>query len=160
MDSTGLAPVDSFEFGMSWFGVYNMAGNAAEWIRNRYDSGYAIAGGAWNDPVYGFLHYNRQPATYNSESLGCRCALASAAAGDEGGMPLSTDGEVLRYPISSERDYHASAARYAYEHAPLNAAILGAQESTGWRREEIAFNGEGGQRVKAFLYLPKNSSPP
>jgi eukaryotic-like serine/threonine-protein kinase len=63
MDSTGLAPVDSFEFGMSWFGVYNMAGNAAEWIRNRYDSGYAIAGGAWNDPVYGFLHYNRQPAT-------------------------------------------------------------------------------------------------
>jgi formylglycine-generating enzyme required for sulfatase activity/DNA-binding winged helix-turn-helix (wHTH) protein len=160
VDSTGLAPVDSFEFGMSSFGVYNMAGNAAEWIRNGYDDGYTIAGGAWNDPAYGFLHYNRQPAVYSSESLGCRCALAAAAAGDQGGMPLSTNGEVLHYPVSSERDFQASAARYAYEHAPLNAAILGAQESTGWRREEIAFDGEGGQRAKAFLYLPRNSSPP
>jgi eukaryotic-like serine/threonine-protein kinase len=44
--STGTTPVDSFEFGMSPFGVYNMAGNVAEWLRNPYDDGFTTAGGA------------------------------------------------------------------------------------------------------------------
>ena len=160
VDSTGLAPVDSFEFGMSSFGVYNMAGNAEEWIQNRYDDGYTVAGGAWNDPAHAFLFYDQKSANYRDESVGCRCALAAEAPNNAGGMPLSPSREVVHYPVSSERDFQASAARYAYEHAPLNAVILGRQESAGWRREEIAFDSQGGQQAKAFLYLPKNAVPP
>jgi formylglycine-generating enzyme required for sulfatase activity/DNA-binding winged helix-turn-helix (wHTH) protein len=160
VDSTGLAPVDSFEFGMSAFGVYNMAGNAAEWIRNPYGDGYTIAGGAWNDPAYSFLFYNRRPAVHSSESLGCRCALTPDTRNDPGGMPLSTNGEPVHYLVSSERDFQASAARYLYERTALNAVVLGVQEATGWRREEIAFDSQDGQRAKAFLYLPKNAAPP
>jgi hypothetical protein len=75
-------------------------------------------------------------------------------------MALSTDGEAIHYPVSSERDFTASAKRYAYERTALNAAHLGVQETAGWRREEVAFDTQGGQRVKAFLYLPKNAVAP
>jgi hypothetical protein len=160
-DSAGLAPVDSFAFGMSPVGAYNMAGNAAEWIRNRYDDGFTVAGGGWNEPIYGFFNYGRRPGSYSSEALGCRCALtAGSMPHDQGGMPLSSNGEALHYPVSSDREFHASAARYAYEHTPLNAAVVTVQESASWRREEIAFDGQGGLRAKAFLYLPKNAVAP
>jgi hypothetical protein len=159
-DSTGLAPVNSFEFGMSSFGVYNMAGNAAEWIRNRYDNGFTVAGGAWNEPIHSFLLYSARPDLYSSETLGCRCALtAGPTPHDQGGMPLLSNGEVLDYPVSSDRELGGSAARYAYEHTSLNAAIVSVQESASWRREEIVFDGQGGQRAKAFLYLPRNAAP-
>jgi eukaryotic-like serine/threonine-protein kinase len=160
INSTGLAHVNSFEFGMSHFGVYNTAGNAAEWIRNRYGDGYAVAGGASNEPPYAFLFYRAYPALYSSETLGCRCVLSvGSTPHDEPGMPLSPTREVLHYPVSSDREFKASAAHYAYKHTPLNAAILGVEESASWRREEISFDGRGGQRMKAFLYLPKSAAP-
>jgi eukaryotic-like serine/threonine-protein kinase len=146
---------------MSLFGVYNTAGNAAEWIRNRYGDAYAVAGGASNDPPYGFLFYRAYPALYSSETLGCRCALtAGSTPHDQAEMPLLPTRDVLRYPVSSDREFKASAAHYASKHRPLNAAILGVEESASWRREEISFDGQGGQRVKAFLYLPKAAAPP
>ena len=161
VDSTGLASVNSFEFGMSLFGIYNTAGNAAEWIRNRYGDAYAVAGGASNEPPYGFLFYRAYPALYSSETLGCRCALtAGSTPHDEAEMPLLPTRDVLHYPVSSDREFKASAAHYAYKHTPLNAAILGVEESASWRREEISFDGQGGQRAKAFLYLPKAATPP
>jgi hypothetical protein len=41
----------------------------------------------------------------------------------------------------------------------LHAAVLAAEETGEWRREEIAYDSYG-ERAKAFLYIPKNSAPP
>src|SRR6185437_13820460 len=143
------------------FGIYNTAGNAAEWIRNRYGDAYAVAGGASNEPPYGFLSYRAYPALYSSETLGCRCAAtAGSTPHDQGEMPLLPTREAHQYSVSSDREFQASAAHYAYKHTPLNAAILGVEETASWRREEISFDGHSGQRAKAFLYLPKAATPP
>lgn len=160
-DSAGIAPVNSFEFGMSHFGVYNSAGNAAEWIRNRYGDGYAVAGGASNGPPYDFLNYRAYPALSSTATLGCRCALtAGSTPHDEAGMPLARDRDAFHYRASTDREFKTSVAHYTFERTPLNAAILGATESGSWRREEISFDGRDGQQMKAFLYLPKSANSP
>src|SRR5439155_21112124 len=88
--SAGTTPVDSFEYGMSPFGVYNMAGNVVEWLRNPFDDGFTTAGGGWNDPVYQFDAYGPRPAFYSAETLGFRCAMtADGASDDQGGIPFT-----------------------------------------------------------------------
>ena len=53
-NSSGAAPVTAFEFGMSPFGCYQMAGNASEWCLNEVTDGFTVAGGSWKDILYLF----------------------------------------------------------------------------------------------------------
>ena len=47
------------------------------------------------------------------------------------------------------------------DRSPLNSAIESVEESPQWRKEKITFNAAyGSERVIAYLYRPKNSSPP
>ncbi|MER3422855.1 MAG: hypothetical protein C4293_06110 [Nitrospiraceae bacterium] len=41
--SDGLRPVDSYEAGKSPCGIYNMAGNASEWVADWHDEQYYAA---------------------------------------------------------------------------------------------------------------------
>ena len=161
-ESTGPTAVNSFEFGMSEFGVYNMAGNVSEWMRNPYDGGFAAGGGAWNEPVYQFGAYTPFPVLHAAETLGFRCAAVAdrAAPGDQGGMRFSSAARNIDYPVSTDREFEVSRLRYAYKKGPLNAKLLAVREAEAWRREEIAFDGFDGERAGAFLYLPKNSTAP
>src|SRR5262249_11049707 len=74
----GTVPVDRFEFGMSPFGCYQMAGNAAEWCRNARPLGFTTAGGSWQDPLYLYAMYGQFPGFYRANTLGFRCARAVA----------------------------------------------------------------------------------
>ena len=145
---------------MSPYGVYNMAGNVAEWVRNPWDEGFTTAGGAFSDPIYQFGAYGSRPALHSAETLGFRCAIAtSPTAGDQGGMAFTSNLPGFQYPVSTDAEFRASKATYAYEKTPLHAAVLAAEETGEWRREEIAYDSYG-ERAKAFLYIPKNSAPP
>ena len=160
-ESSGTVPVDSFEFGMSQYGVYNMAGNVREWVRNSYDGEFATTGGAWRDPIYQFGNYSHHSALRSDDTLGFRCAVTVArTAGDEGGMSFASGKDEFQYPVSTDAEFRATKARYTYEKTPLHAAVIAAEETESWRREEIAFDGFGGERAKAFLYLPKNAAQP
>lgn len=75
-------------------------------------------------------------------------------------MRFASNEYVFRYPASTEAEFQASKIRYSYEKTPLNAKVLGTEETETWRREEIGFDGFGGERAKAYLYLPKNAAPP
>jgi eukaryotic-like serine/threonine-protein kinase len=160
-ESAEPAAVDSYAFGMSPVGAYNMAGNVEEWIRNSYDDGFGAAGGAWTDPPYRFATFGPRPSLHSSETLGFRCAItADPAAGDQGGMPFASNEKVNRYPVSTEAEFEGLRAHYAYEKSSLNAIVGAVRETDQWRREEITFTGHGGERVTAFLYLPKSAAPP
>src|SRR5260370_2632650 len=86
--------------------------------------------------------------------------MADGTAGDQGGMRFSSARQAIEYPVSTDREFQASKVRYAYEKGPLHAAVLVAKETEAWRREEVAFDGFGGERASAFLYLPKSAVPP
>ena len=64
---------------------------------------------------------------------------------------------------ASDDVYHAYQLLYAYPtKAPLNATADGLiQETADWREEKITFDaGYRGERMSAYLFLPKNVRPP
>lgn len=157
----GPQPVTSAAFGMSKFGAYNMAGNVAEWTLNESSEGYLATGGAWADPTYTFAQYGGRPGFFASSKLGFRLAQnAAGATGDQGGSRIEIAQEIPEYsPISASR-FATLAAGYRYEPTPLEARVDETVEAPEWTRERTTFNGAGGERAIAYLYLPRHVSRP
>ena len=99
IDSDWLLPIGSFPTGISPYGVYNMAGNAQEWIADWYTDDYythsslnnpqgpdggvarVLRGGSWrHQKGYHVLNANRdyQVPNYTSNFVGFRCAWSKA----------------------------------------------------------------------------------
>ena len=88
------APPGRFEQGRSSYGLYDAAGNVAEWVSDWYDQGYYLEGpfrdpkgpdsgkhrvyrgGSWNDPAVGVRAPKRYAAAPHQTSavIGFRCA--------------------------------------------------------------------------------------
>ncbi len=158
--SNKTIPVGDFEFGMSPFGALNMAGNVSEWLLNRSGDNFVTSGGAWNDLPYAFGDYGEYPGFYASDKLGFRCVQNSPSAkSDQGSQDLQPE-EVPDYRVSSESDYKIWLTHYNYDKKPLDAKIVETSETDAWTRQKITFAGENGERAIAYLFLPKNYSPP
>jgi serine/threonine protein kinase/formylglycine-generating enzyme required for sulfatase activity/pimeloyl-ACP methyl ester carboxylesterase len=159
--TNGPMPVESFEFGMSPFGCYNMAGNVSEWGRNERGRGFVTAGGSWDDPWYVFGYYGTVPGFYSSNKLGFRCALNSAdSTGDQAAMAITVEDEVPAYTPASEASVKAWLKYYHYDKTPLGPQIVEVKETAEWRREKLTYDGANGERAIAYLYLPKNFPTP
>jgi eukaryotic-like serine/threonine-protein kinase len=157
----GTLPTTSAEFGMSAFGAYNMAGNAAEWTANDSSDGFLATGGAWGDPTYMFALFGGRPGFFSSEKLGFRCArIATGSPGDQGGMRIELTKEVPQYTAPSPQEFEKLASAYRYEKTPLEPRIEQTIETPEWKRERITFNGANGTRAIAYLYLPKHAPRP
>jgi serine/threonine protein kinase/formylglycine-generating enzyme required for sulfatase activity/predicted esterase len=155
------APVHEFAFGMSPFGAYQMAGNVAEWCLNETSDGHIVAGGAWSDPYYLFTNIGAFPARHSSTRLGFRCVRNLTEAKDnEGTMRFETNAPPPVYQPTSEQSFKAILEHFRYDHLPLNAQVVETIETSDWRREKIAYLGGQDERALAYLYLPKNASPP
>ena len=159
---TSALPANSAEFGMSVFGVYNTAGNVAEWTFNDSSDGFLATGGAWGDPLYAFSRFGGRPGFFSSDKLGFRCVrnAAATAAGDQGGMRIELDQEVPQYTASSPQQFATLSAAYRYEKGPLEPRIEQTLTTPEWTREKISFNGANGARVLAYLYLPLHAPRP
>jgi len=63
-------------------------------------------------------------------------------------------------PVSDDV-FRAYKGLYVYDKGELNARVEETLSTADWTREKITFNAAyGGERVVAYLYLPKNASPP
>ncbi len=160
-NNNGTMPVSSSEFGLSPFGAYNMAGNVSEWCRNEMSGGFTATGGAWGEPEYTFAEYGAFPGFYSSNKLGFRCALNTpGATGDQGAWRIELKREIAVYAPASEPSFNDYLSYYRYNKTPLDPQIVEVQETAEWQREKITLNGADGERVIAYLYLPKNFPRP
>ena len=65
-----------------------------------------------------------------------------------------------RMPVD-EGTFAVYRRQYAYDRTPLNAVVEATEETAIWVKHSVAFDAAyGGERMRAFLFLPKNGSPP
>ena len=161
---TGTTPVDAFPFGISPYGAYDMAGNAKEWLANATESGRAVTGGSWEDPVYLFPEVGSFPSLSTSASLGFRCVQevdrATARAEPPGSERLGLAVETPEYEPVGDEAFAGLLSHYTYDRRPPQAEVVERREGPGWTRERIRFLGPDDEWVVAYLYLPSTGRPP
>jgi len=159
----GPSPVGTYH-GMSWCGAYDMAGNAKEWCSNQTSSGKRyLMGGAWSDPTYMFNDADARDPFQRSSTFGFRCAkyvLSSEEAKADGPITVQIRNYDLEKTVSDQL-FRVYKSMYSYDRTPLNAKVESIVETEDWRQEKITFDAAyGGERVIAYLFLPRNASPP
>jgi len=154
--------------GISCFGVYDMPGNAREWCFNESSDGRIICGAGWDDPSYVFEFWSQLPPFDRSPQNGFRCALYI----DKEKIPetafrfieMGTRGErdySLETPVP-DQTFRAYKAQFLYDKTELDP-IIEARDNTAenFTMEKVAYNtAYGKERMVAYLFLPKNASPP
>ena len=162
----GPVPVGSMP-GITSFGAYDLAGNVREWCWNETPKGRLIRGGAWDDNTYMFGNQSQAPAMDRSVKNGFRCALYP----DSGKIPSAAFGmaalpnpapDVARAKSVPDSVFQVYREQFAYDKTDLEARVESRSESAGgWVQEKITFNAAyGSERVIAYLFLPKDASPP
>src|SRR6266436_2368865 len=160
----GPAPVGNYS-GLGPFGTYDMAGNVKEWCLNSSGGRKYILGGASTDVPY---MYSQPDARLPFERLathGVRLVkyLHPDALSETLTTPISFEAADYRNmkPVP-DSVFHIYEGLYSYDRTPLDAKVESEDDSSPyWRRQRITFHAAyGNESVIAYLFLPKNGSPP
>jgi dienelactone hydrolase len=151
---------------MSRWGVSDLAGNVREWTWNEAGRGLGrfILGGGWNDPDYGFADAFAQPAFDRSQTNGFRCIKLAEPEPNLARLQRRID-RAFRDFMSERPVSDAVFAQYlrqfAYDKTPLDAKVEEEKEFPTGVRQRITFNAAyGGERMMAYLFLPKGGKAP
>jgi serine/threonine protein kinase/formylglycine-generating enzyme required for sulfatase activity/dienelactone hydrolase len=159
----GPVPVGSKQ-GLSFYGNVDMAGNVREWCWNLNDDKRFILGGGWNDLPYMFTDAYAQDPFDRSPTNGVRCVRYTE--------PIADTSLVLKPAQIAHRDYSKEKPvsdqifrtylrLYAYDRVPLRERIESTDSTGDWVRQCITFSAAyGNERMMAYVYLPRISSPP
>ncbi len=148
--------------GLGPYGTYDMAGNVKEWCWNQAGARRYILGGAWSEPTYMFAEEDAQSPFGRAATYGFRCAKYAAPLEAALLRPIET----LTRDFSKERPVGDDVFRfyqsiYSYDRTDLKAVVESVTETEHWRKEKVTFNAAyGNERVIAYLFLPRNASPP
>jgi dienelactone hydrolase len=161
----GLAPVGAHA-GMSQYGAYDVAGNAAEWAFNETGVGEDryVLGGAWDDTSYKFFQIDSRSPWHRSPAIGFRCARYEDEAAVSEFMttlePLTRD-YATEVPVSDEI-FEIYRAQYAYDATDLEGLSEPVDDgSEHWTRERITIRtAYGDERMPMHLFLPRGVEAP
>ena len=149
--------------GLGPSGTYDMAGNAKEWCWNESGEKRFILGGGWNELSYAFTDMDAQPPFDRGPIYGFRLAkyIDAPPAAASNTIVLSSRDYTKEKPVDAAI-FEVYRGLYQYDAtAPLNHVVEATEELPSWRKETITFDAAyGRERVRAYLYLPKTSSPP
>ena len=122
-----------------------------------------ILGGGWNEPGYRFTDADAQDPWQRQPTFGVRLVKnlgpADAAAvpvgrvnGDPKSVVPASDAALRRVPALLRVRPHSARTR---------ASRRSTTACPEWRKETVSFDAAyGGERVPAYLFLPKNATPP
>jgi eukaryotic-like serine/threonine-protein kinase len=160
------APVGTCQ-GMTSQGIYDLAGNVKEWCFNEAPGGCrVIAGGGWNEPQYMFGCADKYPAFFRQANFGFRCmkSLSDDGVWQEAGSPAQYYPPMVltNQETCSEDRFQAYRRRYDYPKSALQPTTNEVKEdlSPYYRREKVSFNTAYGERMAAYLYLPRTGKRP
>jgi serine/threonine protein kinase len=163
ISTSEVAAVGKYQ-GVGPYGTYDTAGNVREWVLNSVDNGLRfILGGSWKSPSYLYSSPESASPFDRSETNGFRCVknLAPLPA-DAAGPVKRTVRDFSKFKPASDDVFHAYKLLYEYPKTPLNVKQDGViKETVDWREERVSFEtGYRGERMSAYLFLPKNVKPP
>jgi eukaryotic-like serine/threonine-protein kinase len=163
LSSNALAPVGTYK-GIGPYGTYDMGGNVREWVANVVDDNLRfILGGSWKTPVYMYGTSQAAPPFDRSEDNGFRCVQNTEAVPAGATTPVkSMARDFAKFKPATDDVFRAYQLLYAYAKTPLHATVDGTVgETVDWREEKVEFDtGYRGERMAAYLFLPKNVRPP
>jgi dienelactone hydrolase len=163
VSSAALAPVGTYQ-GIGPYGTYDTSGNVSEWIANAVEGDLRFRlGGSWKSPGYQYFSPERVSPFDRSDEDGFRCVK------NLGPIPVETTTPVKpitrdfsHYKPVPDSVFQAYGLLYAYPNMPLHATQDGVvKETADWREEKVTYDtGYRGERMSAYLFLPKNLRPP
>ena len=158
--SDGPARVGS-RGGVGTYGTYDLAGNVSEWCLNASGENRYRLGGSWLDPSYRYLEEVASTPISRGQGDGFRLIRQSVPIAREALREVSPETASPPEPVD-DATYRVYASLFEYDRTPLNARQEWVDEShAAWRREKVSFDAAyGGERVPAFVFLPKNAKPP
>jgi eukaryotic-like serine/threonine-protein kinase len=137
-----------------------MAGNVKEWCWNETIGGRMILGGGWNEPSYMYDDRDAQQPFSRLPAYGVRLVKNTTP------QPAESYSFIQPRPLTHGAPVDDSAfailkGSYSYDAKPLNVKIEGSEDDPYWRKETVTFDAAyGGERVTAYVYLPKSAAPP
>jgi eukaryotic-like serine/threonine-protein kinase len=151
--------------GLGPWGTLDMAGNVKEWCSSvpqgtelRY-----ILGGGWNEPSYRYRETDARNPWDRLPTFGVRLVKNLGPVDERTAAPVARvygDPKSI-VPVSDEL-LDVYRRFYEYDRTPLNARVDSVDDSSPhWRKETVSFDAAyAGERIPAFLFLPKNAAPP
>lgn len=148
--------------GISPFGAYDMAGNEKEWVWNEAGERRYVLGGSWNEPSYMFNDPDAQDPLLRDSNFGFRCAKYAQPPPPQtlAPIPHSEPYHRGRSPVD-DKTFEIYRRMYAYDKTPLETKTEYRDDKyEDWVKEKVTYRTVYGERMAAYLYLPKKVKPP
>jgi serine/threonine protein kinase/formylglycine-generating enzyme required for sulfatase activity len=163
LTSDALAPVGTYK-GVGPYGTFDTAGNVSEWVANTVDEDFRfVLGGSWKSPKYQYFSPEELSPFDRSDENGFRCVKNLGPIPEAAKKPVH---RIVRdfshFKPASDSVFNAYKVMYAYPKMPLHSKVDGiVKETPDWREEKVSFDtGYRGERMSAYLFLPKKVHPP
>ena len=150
--------------GLGPWGTFDMAGNVKEWCANQVKGTTLryILGGSWNEPSYRYIEPDGQNPWDRQATFGVRLVKDIGSTPNLGAPVARVYGDPKSVVPVTDELFEGYRRQYTYDRTPLNVRTDNTDDSSPyWRKETVSYDAAyAGERVPAYLFLPKNATPP